>query len=54
MTTSLGWAQEANAFVCTAVLPKGIQGLVGRDLSGTYFEDAVPVVELQVAKAGLR
>jgi len=54
LTTALHWAQETNAFVCTAVLPEGVEGLVGKDLSGVYYEEAVPVVELSVAKAGYR
>lgn len=31
-----------------------MEGLEGRDLSGSYYEDAVPVVQLQVARAGYR
>ena len=52
--TALGWAQEANAFVCTNVLPDGVEGLEGKDLSGDYYEEAIPVIQLLVAKAGYR
>jgi len=50
----LGWAQETNAFICTAVLPEGVEGLEGKDLSDEYYEKAIPVVQLLVAKAGYR
>lgn len=54
ITTSLAWANEANAFICTTVMPVGAEGLVGKELSGEYYENGAPVVELQVAKAGYR
>jgi S1/P1 Nuclease len=54
VTTSLGWATESNAFVCTAVLPGGIEGVEDQDLSGEYYDAAVPVVQLQIAKGGYR
>jgi hypothetical protein len=54
VSTTLTWATESNAVVCTTVLPRGIEGVEGQDLSGDYYEAAVPAVELQVAKAGYR
>jgi len=54
LTTSMTWAEEANTFVCTTVLPEGPDGVKGKDLSGDYYEAAVPVVQLQVARAGYR
>lgn len=54
LTAALGWAQETNAFICTAVLPEGVEGLEGKDLSDEYYEKAIPVVQLLVAKAGYR
>ncbi|KAK6586799.1 hypothetical protein PZA11_000089 [Diplocarpon coronariae] len=54
VTTSLGWAEETNKLVCTAVLPAGREGVQDQELNGTYTEKAVPVVRLQVAKAGYR
>jgi hypothetical protein len=44
----------ASAYVCTTAVPDGVAGLVGKDLSGDYYTTAIPVVELQVAKAGYR
>jgi hypothetical protein len=54
VTTSLAWATESNAFVCTAVLPDGIEAVEDQDLSGDYYDAAVPVVQLQIAKGGFR
>ena len=54
VTTSLAWAEETNKFVCTAVLPAGAEGVRDQELNGTYYENAAPVVKLQVAKAGYR
>jgi hypothetical protein len=52
--SALIWAGESNAFVCSTVLPRGQEGVEGLELSGRYFEDAVPVVESLVARAGYR
>jgi len=47
----LVWAQEANAFDCTTVF----NFTTGQDLcTGTYFNNAVPVIDLQLAKQGFR
>jgi S1/P1 Nuclease len=54
VTTALGWASETNKFVCTAVLPSGKEGVENQELSGAYYEAAVPVIQLQVARAGYR
>lgn len=54
ISTALVWAQEANAFVCTTVLPEGLDGVHGKELSGDYYEAAVPVVQMQIARAGYR
>jgi hypothetical protein len=54
VSTGLKWAQEANAFVCQTVLPEGKDGVVGKELGGDYYEAAVPVIQLQIARAGYR
>jgi hypothetical protein len=54
VTTSLAWAEESNAFVCTTVMPDGISSVQGKELSGDYYESCVPVIQLQIAKAGYR
>ncbi|RDA89518.1 hypothetical protein CP533_3915 [Ophiocordyceps camponoti-saundersi (nom. inval.)] len=52
--TAMAWSREANAFVCTHVLPDGVEGVRDRELGGRYFDKAGPVVERQVARAGYR
>lgn len=52
--SALVWAQESNAFVCNTVMPSGSTPLVGTELNGTYYETAIPVIQLQIAKAGYR
>jgi hypothetical protein len=52
--TSLVWARESNGFVCTNVFPEGPEAIVGQEIAGEYYENAAPVIELQVAKAGYR
>ncbi|KAI1335330.1 putative nuclease S1 precursor [Xylariaceae sp. FL0016] len=54
IATSMVWANESNAFVCSHVLPEGPSAIVGQELAGEYHEKAAPVIELQVAKAGYR
>jgi len=54
VSTALAWAIEANQFVCTNVLKDGIEGIRGAELSGRYYEESIPVIELQVARAGYR
>jgi len=47
----LVWAQEANAFDCSAVF----NFTTGEDLCvGTYFNNAIPIIDLQLAKQGFR
>lgn len=52
--SALKWAQEANAYVCSTVLAKGITYVESTDLSGSYYTTATPVVSLQIAKQGYR
>ncbi|TVY46927.1 Nuclease S1 [Lachnellula occidentalis] len=54
VSTSIKWAEEANQFVCQTVLPEGKDAIVGKELGGAYYEAAVPVIELQIARAGYR
>ena len=54
VTTALAWAEEANAFVCTTVMPKGITGVENQELGGAYYQSSVPVFQLQIARAGYR
>lgn len=54
VSSSLIWATESNAAICTTVLPNGIDAVENQDLSGDYYDAAVPIVELQIAKGGYR
>lgn len=52
--TAMIWANDANGYVCTTVLPDGPDAVFGKELSGAYYETAIPVVKKQIAKAGVR
>ncbi|KAG5926350.1 hypothetical protein E4U53_003102 [Claviceps sorghi] len=52
--TAMAWSRESNALVCTHVLPEGPVAIKNQQLDGAYFQKAGPVVEVQVARAGLR
>lgn len=54
VTTTMAWAKQANAYVCSTVLPKGEAAVESGDLDGAYYKSAVPVIELQIARAGVR
>ncbi|KAK3310847.1 phospholipase C/P1 nuclease domain-containing protein, partial [Chaetomium strumarium] len=53
-STAMAWANEGNAYVCTHVLPEGPKAIEGQELGSEYYEDAAPVIELQIARAGYR
>ncbi|KAF3916108.1 hypothetical protein AA313_de0200526 [Arthrobotrys entomopaga] len=48
------WAADSNSFVCTTVLPDGVDAVEGVDLSTEYYRKAAPVVRQQLAKGGYR
>ncbi|KAK7958301.1 nuclease S1 [Apiospora saccharicola] len=52
--TTLGWATESNAYVCSTVLEGGVSAVEDQDLSGDYTTTAQPIVSLQIAKQGYR
>lgn len=54
VASSMGWATDSNAYVCSTVMPDGISPLENTDLSGDYYTTALPVIQLQFAKAGYR
>ena len=53
-SSAMIWASDSNAYVCTTVMPDGISAVESVDLSGDYYTTAMPVIELQIAKAGYR
>lgn len=54
LTAAMGWARDSNAFICTTVMPDGAEMLQGKELSGNYYNASIPVIQLQVARAGYR
>ncbi|KIO19671.1 hypothetical protein M407DRAFT_82496, partial [Tulasnella calospora MUT 4182] len=48
---ALQWAIDSNSFVCSFVLKTDPEG---KELSGTYYRGAAPIVQEQVAKGGVR
>lgn len=52
--SAMVWATDANAFVCTTVIPNGPDAVRNQELSGAYYDAAIPVVTKQIAKAGFR
>ncbi|KAH8660176.1 putative nuclease PA3 [Xylariales sp. PMI_506] len=54
ITTATGWASDANALVCTVVMPNGVAALQKGDLYPTYYDSVIPTIELQIAKGGYR
>jgi S1/P1 Nuclease len=54
VSTTMIWASEANQYVCSTVMPDGPAALNGTELDGDYYTTAVPVVQLQIARAGYR
>ena len=48
---SLVWATDSNRFICEYVLKSKVKG---QELNGTYFEGAKPIIEVQIAKGGVR
>ncbi|KAJ7886489.1 nuclease s1 [Mycena leptocephala] len=48
------WASDANAYVCTVVMPNGVAALQKCDLYPTYYDSVMPTIQLQFGKAGYR
>lgn len=52
--SALTWATDTNSYVCSVVLPDGVEAVETTDLAGAYFNKSVETVELQIAKGGFR
>lgn len=52
--TMTAWANDANQYVCSVVLPNGVSAVQGKELSGSYYQSCISTVDLQLAKAGYR
>lgn len=48
------WAEETNRLNCAVVFKRGIKYLTNEDLAREYYDDAVPFIEEQIYKAGIR
>ncbi|KAJ6029542.1 uncharacterized protein N7446_011107 [Penicillium canescens] len=48
------WATESNRLNCDFVFKKGVEWLGNNDLGEEYYDEAAPVVEAQILKAGIR
>ena len=53
-STAMEWANDANDYVCSDVLPDGVDAVETGDLSGAYFDAHGDVARLQIAKGGYR
>ena len=54
VASSMVWARDANARVCDVVVPEGGEAVRGKELQGAYYDAAIPVIQVQIAKAGYR
>lgn len=54
VASAMVWAQDANSYVCSAVVPEGQDAVEGKELQGEYYDEAVVVIQQQIAKAGVR
>jgi hypothetical protein len=52
--TAMGWASDANSFVCSDVLPDGEEAVEEGDLADAYFQAHGEVARVQITKAGYR
>jgi hypothetical protein len=48
------WAEESNRLNCAVVFKRGIPYITSEDLAGEYYNDATPIIEEQIYKAGVR
>ena len=52
--SATAWASDANAYVCSVVMPNGAAALQKGDLYPAYYNSVIPTIELQIAKGGYR
>ncbi|KAJ5111194.1 hypothetical protein N7532_001729 [Penicillium argentinense] len=48
------WGTETNRLNCDFVFKNGIEWLKNNDLGGEYYDEAAPIVQAQILKAGIR
>lgn len=54
LACALKWASESNNFVCSYVLKDGVEAVEGQELSGDYYQGAVPIIKGQITRAARR
>lgn len=52
--SAMSWASDANTFVCSDALHDGKTAYDGAELSGDYYNNAIPIINEQIAKGGYR
>jgi hypothetical protein len=50
ITSAMGWSADANAYVCSKVMPNGVSTLESTDLSGSYYTGNTATIQLLIAK----
>lgn len=48
------WARDSNKLVCSYVLEDGPTKMNNTEIGGKYYEDSIDIVEMQIAKGGIR
>lgn len=52
--SAMSWATDANAYVCSTVMPDGVSPLEQNDLYPDYYNGVIDTIQLQIAKGGYR
>jgi len=50
VSTTMAWATDSNAFVCSVVMPGGVDSVRNKQLDSSYYDGVVGTIELQIAK----
>lgn len=50
VSTTMVWATDSNAFVCSVVMPGGVSSVKNKELDSSYYDGVVGTIELQIAK----
>jgi len=51
---ALKWASESNNFICSYVLKDGVAAVKNHELSGAYYQGAVPIIKAQISRSARR
>lgn len=52
--SAMVWAQDGNSYVCSVVVPDGVDAVRNEELYPKYYDSAIDTVEMQIAKGGYR